>query len=101
MCISGFPTIDLKATGANIVKLRQEVGLSVRDLQLFFGFESPQAVYKWQWGESLPTVDNLYALSRLLNKSMEEILVLTPESSFFIQYNILNTYQFIIMLSQL
>lgn len=84
MHISSFPIIDLKATGANITRLRKETGLSVRDLQAYFGFDSPQAIYKWQWGDSLPTIDNLYALSKLLNKSMEEILVITPQSPLII-----------------
>ena len=70
-----FPVIDPVATGENIQRLRRERGLSVRDLQYFFGFEEPQAIYKWQRGKSLPSVDNLYALSALLDVSMEEILV--------------------------
>lgn len=70
-----FPVIDPVATGANIVHLRTERGLSVRDLQTYFGFEEPQAIYKWQKGKSLPTVDNLYALGALLEVPMDEILV--------------------------
>lgn len=70
-----FPVIDLPATGANILRLRQTRGLSVRDLQQFFGFEEPQAIYKWQRGQSLPSVDNLYALSALLGVTMNDILV--------------------------
>ena len=73
MCL--YPTIDLTATGQNIARLRKERGLSVKDLQLFFGFEDPQAIYKWQWGKSLPSVDNLYALSALLDVPMNEILI--------------------------
>ena len=72
-----FPVIDPVATGANIVRLRKERGLTVRDLQSYFGFEEPQAIYKWQRGQSLPTVDNLYALGALLDLSMDEILVQT------------------------
>ena len=60
-----FPVIDPVATGRNIVRLRTERGMTVRDLQEYFGFEEPQAIYKWQRGKSLPTVDNLYALGRL------------------------------------
>ena len=60
-----FPVIDPVATGKNIVRLRTERGLSVRDLQSYFGFEDPQAIYKWQQGKSLPSVDNLYALGAL------------------------------------
>lgn len=70
-----FPVIDPIATGENIVRLRKDRGLTVRDLQAFFGFEEPQAIYKWQRGKSLPTVDNLYALSALLDVPMDEILV--------------------------
>ena len=70
-----FPVIDPVATGKNIVRLRTERGLSVRDLQSYFGFEEPQAIYKWQQGKSLPTVDNLYALGALLGVPMEDILV--------------------------
>ena len=70
-----FPVIDLEATGRNILRLRKERGLSVRDIQSWFGFEEPQAIYKWQHGQSLPTVDNLFALSSLLGVSMNEILV--------------------------
>ena len=70
-----FPVIDLVATGNNIRRLRMERGLSVRDLQSYFGFEEPRAIYKWQKGESLPTVDNLYALGILLDTPMESILI--------------------------
>ena len=69
------PVIDLVATGENITRLRKARGLTVRDLQNWFGFEEPQAIYKWQKGKSLPTVDNLYALGALLDVPMEEILV--------------------------
>ena len=70
-----FPVIDLVATGSNIQRLRQERGLTVRDLQRYFGFEEPRAIYKWQKGETLPTVDNLYALGILLEVPIEGILV--------------------------
>lgn len=70
-----FPVIDPVATGENIVRLRKTRGLTVRDLQAYFGFEEPRAIYKWQHGASLPTVDNLYALSVLLEVPMDEILV--------------------------
>lgn len=75
MYAKNFPVIDLVATGNNIRHLRVERGLTVRDLQSYFGFEEPRAIYKWQSGESLPTVDNLYALGNLLEVPMEQILV--------------------------
>ena len=75
MSLVSFPVIDSAATGRNIMRLRLEQGLTVRDVQVFFGFEEPQAIYKWQSGKSLPTVDNLYALSALLDVRMDENLV--------------------------
>lgn len=72
-----FPVIDPVATGKNILSLRKEKGLTVRDLQTYFGFEEPQAIYRWQYGKTLPSVDNLYALSVVLGVPMEEILVRT------------------------
>ena len=72
-----IPTIDLARTGANIMNLRKAAGLSVHDLQMVFGFNSPQAIYKWQNGTTLPTVDNLIVLAALLNVRMDDILVTT------------------------
>ena len=70
-----FPVIDTVETGKNIMRLREERGMTVRDLQAYFGFEEPRAIYKWQKGESLPTVDNLYALGALFEVPMDQILV--------------------------
>lgn len=76
-----YPTINLAATGERIKALRKARGLKVTDLSEYMGFTEPQAVYKWQRGESLPSVDNLFALSRLLGTSMEDILVGDDEMS--------------------
>ena len=72
---TAYPVIDLVETGRCIERQRRQAGLTVRDLQAYFGFEYPQAIYKWQHGECLPTVDNLLALARLLRVSMEDLLV--------------------------
>ena len=71
-----FPTIDLAMTGANIVNLRKAAGLTVRDLQVAFGFNSPQAIYKWQNGTALPTIDNLIGLAVMLHVRIDDILVI-------------------------
>ena len=70
-----IPTVDLIATGKNIEKLRNEAGYSVKELQEIFGFGTPQAIYKWQHGTALPTVDNLVLLSAIFKVSIDEILV--------------------------
>ena len=74
--IAGYNTASQQEKQqVNIKRLRLARGLTVRQVQTFFGFEEPQAIYKWQRGESLPTVDNLYALGALLEVPMEHILV--------------------------
>lgn len=69
-----FPVLDAKATGARIKELRTARHLKVEEVARFMGFESVQAVYKWQRGDSLPTIDNLYALSHLFRTSVDDIL---------------------------
>lgn len=70
-----LPTIDMVATGQNILRLRQQCGFSVKDLQEIFGFATPQAIYKWQHGTALPTLDNLLVLAMVFDVHMEDILV--------------------------
>ena len=69
-----IPVIDLTATGSNITRLRINAGLTVKDLQLIFGFSTPQAIYKWQRGTALPTVDNLVVLAAVFGVRIEDIL---------------------------
>ena len=73
--MSGFPVIDMLATGKNIKQLRKKNGFTVSDLQKYFGFTTPQAIYKWQRGQTLPSVDHLFAMSRLFKVPMQDIMV--------------------------
>ena len=67
--------IQMEQTGKHIRKLLMDNGYSVRDIQHAMGFSSPQAVYKWLSGQSLPSVDNLVVLSKILHTSIDNILV--------------------------
>ena len=82
MAYQSFPAIDPVETGRNIVRLRKERGLSVRDIQAWFNFEEPRAIYKWQTGQTLPSVDNLYALSILLEVPMDKVIVGTDATKY-------------------
>ncbi|WP_036613450.1 helix-turn-helix domain-containing protein [Oribacterium sp. P6A1] len=74
-----LPAIDMVATGQNISMLRQKAGLSVKDLQDFFGFTTPQAIYKWQHGAAMPTIDNLVALAMIFGVSMDDIIIVEAD----------------------
>ena len=60
-----LPVINMARTGRNNAALR---------LQQVFGFATPQAIYKWQNGVSLPTVDNLVILSAVFHVPIDHIL---------------------------
>ena len=70
-----IPIVDVKLTGRNIATLRTKRGITVRELQRMLGFATPQSIYKWQRGESLPTIENLAALACILAVPIEQILV--------------------------
>ena len=67
--------IDYKATGIQIRKIMDEKGVSVREVQDFLQLESVQAIYNWLYGQSLPTVSNLFLLAELLDVKMDDLIV--------------------------
>lgn len=71
-----MPSINMKKTGEQIINLRKKAGITVKELQNIFGFTTPQAIYKWQHGTALPTIDNLVLLAFLLNATVDEILII-------------------------
>ena len=74
-----IPVINMTATGNNITRLRINAGLMVKDLQDIFGFSTPQAIYKWQRGTALPTVDNLVVLAAVFGVKIDDILIFQNE----------------------
>ena len=77
MCV--IPRIDMVNTGLNINRLRKANNLSVKEVQYVLGFNTPQALYKWERGLCLPTLDNLIILAELFNVSLEDILAVTKD----------------------
>ena len=73
--MGALPMIDMIATGNNIVRMRQKNGLSVQDRQNIFGFSTPQAIYKWQRGTAMPTLDNLVVLASVFGTTLDAIIV--------------------------
>ena len=73
--MNSIPVIDMISTGINITRMRISAGLTVKDVQDIFGFSTPQAIYKWQRGTALPTVDNLVVLAALFGVKIDDILI--------------------------
>ena len=76
MAFGNLPVIDMKMTGMNIERLRRMNHMKVSDVQEVFGFSSPQAIYKWERGKTLPALDNLVVLASIFHCSIDDIIVL-------------------------
>lgn len=70
-----IPFINTVATGHNIDRLRIAAGMSVKDMQMVFGFATPQAIYKWIHGTAMPTIDNMVILAAMLGVTLDEIVI--------------------------
>ncbi len=70
-----YPTIDMKATGMRIHQIMNQRKLTVKDVQKYLNLSSVQSIYHWLNGQSMPTVDNLYALSELFQLPVDMNIV--------------------------
>lgn len=73
--MKNFPFINMIATGQNIDRLRIATGMTVKDMQMEFGFTTPQAIYKWIHGTNLPTIDNLVILAAMFEVAIDDIVI--------------------------
>ena len=69
------PRFDIVASGERMKEIRKQRNISVKQVMEYMGFESTQAVYKWEAGKCYPQADNLVALAILYNVSPMELLV--------------------------
>ena len=69
------PHFDMVASGERMKQIRKQRNISVKQVMEYMGFESTQAVYKWEAGKCYPQADNLVALAILYRVSPMELLV--------------------------
>ena len=69
-----YPAIDPVGTGQMIKKIMQTEGFTVKDVQHYLGLDVPQSIYHWLEGKSVPSLDNLYALSELFRIPVDLML---------------------------
>ena len=74
-----LPVIDIEKTGKRIKELQANSGLSTAYIQDCFGFNTPQAIYKWRGGKAIPTIDNLVILASLFGVKLDDIIVTKEE----------------------
>ena len=81
------PQFDMVASGQKMREIRKARNISVKQVMEYMGFESTQAVYKWESGKCYPQADNLLALAMLYHVNPMELLVEdgSLSSSFFVE----------------
>lgn len=82
-----YPMIDQKKTGAWLRTLCKFRGYTVKDIQKYLHISSNQAIYEWFNGHTLPSINNLLALSTLLEIPMNDLLVDNIHNTISIKYN--------------
>lgn len=75
MCKINKPIINLAATAVRIKSYRLRCGYSVREIQAIFNFSSAEAIYSWEKGKYLPTIDNLIVLAAVYGVTVDDIIV--------------------------
>ena len=69
-----FPLINKRETGINLRRIMDMRGITPKDVQEYLGLGCVQRVYRWTDGINMPTIDNLYALSELLQVPIDAIV---------------------------
>lgn len=69
-----FPLINKRETGVNLRRLMDIREITAKDVQEYLGLGCVQSVYRWLDGINMPTIDNLYALSELLQVPIDVIV---------------------------
>lgn len=67
--------IDVKETGKRIKRLCRERGITAKMIQEELNIGAFQSIYNWFSGKTLPSLDNMYRLSKMLNVAMEDMIV--------------------------
>ena len=67
--------INMKATGKRLKKLCEAKCVTVKRIQEELHIGAYQSVYNWFAGKTLPSLDNMYRLSKLLDVSMEDMII--------------------------
>lgn len=70
-----YPIISVEKTGQRIREACEQAGINAKEIQRYMNFSSTQSVYDWFRGKNLPSLDNFYALARLLGIPMESLIV--------------------------
>lgn len=81
-----YPMIDANRTGEWLRYLCKRKNITVAEIQEKLQITSNQAIYAWFGGKTLPSLNNLYALSELLGMPMDDMIVDNVHEHPFFRY---------------
>lgn len=67
--------INMELTGWRIKSLCENKGITVKKLQECLYVGSHQSIYNWFMGKTLPSLDNMWELSKVLETPIEAIVI--------------------------
>lgn len=70
-----YPGINMIKTGKWIRGICKYKNIAVKELCDLLGLGSPQSIYGWFGGRTLPSLDNFYALSQIYGMSLGELII--------------------------
>ena len=70
-----YPVIDKVKTGKQLKQLIKNKGYTIKDIQQYLSLSCIQTIYRWFDGINIPSVDNLYALSVLLQVPIDRLII--------------------------
>lgn len=73
--MQNIPKFDPREIGRHLHALMEQHDITVKDLQKILGLSCPQTIYHWLNGDSIPTIDHLYNLSRHFDICIDELLL--------------------------
>ena len=78
-----IPVIDVEATSKKLKSIRVQHDISVAEMQKLFAMENPQSIYNWENPDkkTLPCLDNLVILAKLYQVQIDELLVISEDTS--------------------
>ncbi|MDE7417491.1 MAG: helix-turn-helix domain-containing protein [Lachnospiraceae bacterium] len=68
-------SLDMQMTGKVLSDMIRKRGYTIAEIQRELKLSCPQPIYRWMNGQTMPSIDNLYKLSTILNVHMEDLVI--------------------------
>jgi len=79
-------TLDMGRSGQLLNYVIRKRGYTVSEIQKELGLACPQPVYRWLRGQTMPSIDNLYSLSKILKIHMDDLVVSGQDREWLVQW---------------